>query len=171
VAGNTEVKVMRRLLLRVEQGGTWSVDKESQRTIAESIDVHQPRVRKALKRLAKAKVVEVWPGAGWDRTYRVVPPWARETLSIERREAAGTSIDNFSRASVHPLCGAGGLGAGLQDTFAALPELNVQLTRGRLVRLRAGSREHADLTRLLDPYVGARQIPRAVPGKQGVTAP
>jgi len=170
VAGNTEVKVMRHLLLRVEQQHTWSLKKESQRTIAESIDVHQPTICKALKRLGAAKVLEVRPRFGRDRAYRVVPPWASETLSIEKGEAAGTSIDNFSRASVHPLFGAGGLGAGLQDTFAALPELNVQLTRGRLVRLRAGSRVHADQARLLDSYVGARQIPRAVLGKTGVTA-
>jgi len=56
-ARNTEIKVLRHLLMRAEQRHSWLVEGESQRTIAVSIDIHQPTVSKALTRLHTAGVL------------------------------------------------------------------------------------------------------------------
>lgn len=164
VAGNTEAKVMRHLLMRVEQRGRWTVTGESQRTIGLSIDVHQPTVSKALKRLRDRHLLSRAPSG-----HKVMPPWARENVSIERQKTAGSSIDNFSRASVHPLFGAGGLGGGVQDTFAVLPEYSVGLLHGRLFRLREGTVSGGSVEAALAAPTGLRQIPRAAPGQEGAT--
>ncbi len=50
VAGLNERKVLRYLLQRADQSGSLLVQ-ESQRQIAEAVDVHQPTVSKALRRL------------------------------------------------------------------------------------------------------------------------
>jgi DNA-binding CsgD family transcriptional regulator len=140
---------------------------ESQRTIAVSIDIHQPTVSKALTRLHTANVLTKLPTEN-SRNSRNSPGYLLRTakeVSIEETKTAGLPIDNPARAAVHPLFGAGGLGAGPADTFALLSELSRPVLRGRLIRTRQGSEASALLA---DPYLTVRQIPRPEPG-QGLT--
>ena len=164
VAGTTEVKVMRHLLMRAEQTGNWIVNGESQRTIGTNIDVHQSTVSVALGRLETLGIISISRKRRRTMAYRITPSWTRKESSIEGRKAVGTSIDAFSRASVHPLFGAGGLGASRLDTFAVLREWSVRVGRRRLVRLRAGTGRHAP-----DPVGQLRRVPRAAPGGEGLT--
>lgn len=164
IAGNTEVKVMRHLLMRAEQTKSWTVSGESQRTIGTSIDVHQATVSKALHRLETLNIISMRRKGRRATSYCITGPWTRKELSIEGRKAAGTSIDAFSRASVHPLFGAGGLGASRLDTFSVLSEWSSPLGRGRLVRLRAGTARQAP-----DPVGQPRRLPRAALGVEGLT--
>ena len=164
VAGTTEVKVMRHLLMRAEQMKSWTVSGESQRTIGTSIDVHQATVSKALHRLESLDIISMRRKGRRATSYCITGPWTRKELSIEGSKAAGTSIDAFSRASVHPLFGAGGLGASRLDTFSVLCEWSSPLGRGRLVRLRAGTARQAP-----DPVGQLRRIPRAALGAEGLT--
>jgi len=125
-ARNTEIKVLRHLLMRAEQRHSWLVEGESQRTIAVSIDIHQPTVSKALTRLHTAGVLTKMPTEN-SRNSRNSPGYllrAPKEVSIARTRTAGLPIDNPSRAAVHSLFGAGGLGAGPADTFAMLSELS-----------------------------------------------
>jgi len=137
-ARNTEIKVLRHLLMRAEQRHNWLVEGESQRTIAVSIDIHQPTVSKALTRLHTANVLTKLPTEN-SRNSRNSPGYllrAAKEVSIEETKTAGLPIDNPARAAVHPLFGAGGLGAGPADTFAMLSELSRPVLRGRLIRTR-----------------------------------
>jgi len=169
-ARNTEIKVLRHLLMRAEQRRSWLIEGESQRTIAVSIDIHQPTVSKALTRLHTAGVLIKMPSENTrnSRNTRNSPGYllrAAKEVSIEETKTAGLPIDNPARAAVHPLFGAGGLGAGPADTFAMLSELSRPVLRGRLIRTRQGSKASALLA---DPYLTVRQIPRPEPG-QGLT--
>jgi DNA-binding transcriptional ArsR family regulator len=64
-------------------------------------------------------------------------------------------------AHVHRLFGPAGLGTGVEETFAALPEYRVKVTRGFLVRVLPG---FLVTPGLLNPWQGTRQIPRPAPG-------
>jgi len=63
-ARNTEIKVLRHLLMRAEQRHSWLVEGESQRTIAVSIDIHQPTVSKggSLPHRPPDPPARAWPG-------------------------------------------------------------------------------------------------------------
>jgi DNA-binding MarR family transcriptional regulator len=169
IARTSEVRVMRHLLMRADQQGTWLITGESQRTIAQSIDVHQPTVSKVLKRLADLGFMkELSYGRGRSRAndYLLTAPDALKELSIEVPEIAGTSIDNSVRASVHRLFGAGGLSGSVADTFGALSEWYLPFGRGRLIKIR---RESPPSPLLTNPYVGKRQIPQAAAAMEGRT--
>jgi hypothetical protein len=95
-------------------------------------------VSKALTRLHTANVLTKLPTEN-SRNSRNSPGYllrAAKEVSIEETKTAGLPIDNPARAAVHPLFGAGGLGAGPADTFAMLSELSRPVLRGRLIRTR-----------------------------------
>jgi hypothetical protein len=125
VAGLNERKVVRYLLLGADRTGSLSVQ-ESQRQIAVAIDVHQPTVSQALRRLRGLGWLMPAPSgrAGVSNSYVLQePPVAEQTLSTKSTSPAECLVDNSLPAQVHPLFGADGLGAGVAETFAGLPEL------------------------------------------------
>ncbi len=159
VARNNERKVLRYLLMRARYRGSLLVQ-ESQRQIAEKVDVHQPTVSLTLRRLKTLGWITPRGRSRW----LLHPPASAETLSTRTPPSAGSLVDNASvqmPAQVHPLFGAGGLGPGPAETFAALSEYVIRLRRGRLIRARKGSAKSPGLT---DPYRGSRRIPKPTAG-------
>ncbi len=128
---------------------------DGQRQIAEKIDVHQPTVSLTLRRLRTLGWITPRGRTRW----LLHPSPSAETLSTRPPPAAGSLVDNASvqmPAQLHPLFGAGGLGPGPAETFAALSQYVIRLRRGRLIRARKGSAKTPGLT---DPYRGSRRIP------------
>jgi DNA-binding MarR family transcriptional regulator len=163
---NNEQKIMRYLLLRAQQHRVLAIS-ESQRQIAQAIDVHQPTVSNVLTRLEGKGLLTRQPAKALDLsdTYLLTPPHLLKALSPEEPTSAGSSGDKPMRAYVHPLFGAGGLGPGPADTFAQLDEFTRRLGRGRLVRLRKGTADQAPE----DAYTGIRQVPRPAGHGRGLT--
>jgi DNA-binding transcriptional ArsR family regulator len=160
MAGVTERRILGYLIEAARLGRSVLVA-ESQRQIAEAIDRHQPTVSHGLKRLE---------ALGWIRRLAGVDPLAptpylllvpEVCMDISTKEPsplpAGSSVDTTMHPHVHRLFGPAGLGPGVAETFAALPEYRVKMTRGYLVRNLAG---HPVTPGLLDPWQGIRQIPR-----------
>ena len=156
----TERKVLRYLLLRAEHSGSLLVI-ESQRQIAEAIDVHQPTVSKALVRLESLRWLSRRRGQDpWATTQYVlrVPDILTElSARSPKKHSAGFLADNSVHAYVHRLFGPAGLGPGPAEALAALPEWRVALSRGHMVRIAPGSGSAPSLT---NPWAGRRQVPR-----------
>lgn len=166
VAGLNERKVMRYLAMRAEQSGSLLVQ-ESQRQVAVAIDVHQPRVQVALKRLRKGSWLT--PSAAAQRSsaisYLINESRVEHSLSTKNSTAAQLLVDTSFPALVHPLFGADGLRPGVAETFAALPERYVRAGKLVGVYIRPGAGGKA----ALHAYRGAPRIPLPARGQGGVT--
>lgn len=165
IAGLTERQVMRYLIEAARLGRSVLVQ-ESQRQIAVAIDRHQPTVSHVLKRLE---------ALGWMRRLAAVDPLAPTPYLLLVPEVctdvstkgpagyigtlltAGSLVDTNMHTQVHRLFGPAGLGTGVEETFAALPEYRVRVPRGYLVRNLPG---FPVTPGLLNPFQGSRQIPR-----------
>ncbi len=158
----SERKILRYLILRAQYKGSRLVQ-ESQRQIAEAVDVNQPTVTRVIKRLMKL---------GWltrhNRSSKIEAdgyllhlPEAFKKLSTRLPTAAGPLVDTTMNAFVHRLFGPRGLGPGPAETFAALPEWRIPFGRGALVRK---TPLLPSTPGLVNPWQGTRQIPRPTPG-------
>ena len=169
IAGVTELKVLRYLLMIAERKSTLLIAGQSQRRMSEAIDVHQPTVSKALERMERAGVLKrrTRGGSTTSASYLLAKAPTRMALSEENPETAGMPTDTSMRAYVHSLFGSSGLGGSVSSTFAALSELETDHGESFMgVRVRPGSRPSAGLE---DPYVGQRQIPRPASPAEGRT--
>ncbi len=168
VAGLNERKVLRYLVMRADRSGSLLVQ-ESQRQIGVAIDVHQPRVQDALKRLHGAAWLTPTAAAprGAAAQYLINDARATEqSLSTKNWPPAELLVDTSLPALVHPLFGADGLRPGEAETFAALPERYVRI--GRLVGVY--SRPGAGGKAALHAYRGSPRIPLPARGRESVTA-
>lgn len=163
----SERKVMRYMLMRAQYRGSLLVH-ESQRQIAEAVDINQPTVARVLGRLVSL---------GWlTRTTRRSrlqvdgyvlnrPGVVKELSPRIPAGAAGPLGDTRVNAFVHRLFGPKGLGPGPAETFAALPEWRRPCGDGVLVR----KTPTVPVTPgMVNPWRGTRQIPRPARG-EGVT--
>jgi DNA-binding MarR family transcriptional regulator len=162
--GLTERRILVYLIEAARLGRSVLVA-ESQRQIAEAIDRHQPTVSHALKRLEALgwlrRLAGVDPLA--PTPYVLLRPGVCTDISTEKPSflSAGSEVDTTMHPHVHRLFGPAGLGPGVEETFAALPEYRVKMTRGYLVRNLPG---YPVTPGLLDPWHGTRQIPRPASG-------
>ena len=163
-AGLTERRILGYLIEAARLGRSVLV-RESQRQISVAIDMQRPTVSHGLKRLEDL---------GWLRRLAGVDPLAPTPYVLLLPEVctgiptkgpagyitpttAGTSVGMSMHAHVHRLFGPAGLGPGVEETFAALPEYRVKMTRGFLVHKLPGFPVTPEL---LNPWQGTRQIPR-----------
>ncbi len=158
-----ERKVLRYLLARAEYRRSTRVI-ESQRQVAEAIDIHQPTVCRVLKRLeilgwlAKEGRTSPWSPCSY---VLHVPDMVTEVSSTRPAVApARFLVDTPPTAWVHRLFGPQGLGPGPAETFAVLPEWQLPLGRGRLIRVRPDSQS----TTRLRARPATRRLPSARDG-------
>jgi DNA-binding transcriptional ArsR family regulator len=138
--------------------------REAQRQMAEHIDIQHRTVSKSLGRLEHG---------GWFTRTRGSGPGAIDTITLVLPEKAvstptelptggSTSVGVLTDFPVHRLFGSAGLGRGVAETFAALPEWHHATGRGFLIRVSPGS-QNSEL--LLDPRKGSRRIPPPPKGR------
>jgi DNA-binding transcriptional ArsR family regulator len=167
-SGLNERKVVRYLLERADRWGSFRVQ-ESQRQIAEAIDIHQPTVAKTLRRLVDRGWIEVESARqyGVANSYLLLEQTGTDPeLSTKSQTPAKTLVDNFRSAHVHPLFGADGLGPGPAETYSVLPELIRPVRPGLwTVALRAGTIGST----VPEPHASRRQVPGPLRQLDGVT--
>lgn len=139
-AGVSERAVMRALVDKGLQHSSVIV-RASTRQLAEVADVNQPTVVAVLRRLTTLKWIELHQPATalQGNAYRLLQgPVAGSFISESTLPKGGKDTpDTKLPAQAHPLFGAKGLGAGVAETFAHLPELTLRRIPGgeRLVRV------------------------------------
>ncbi len=166
VAGLNERKVLRYLVMRADRSGSLLVQ-ESQRQIGVAIDVHQPRVQDALQRLQRGSWLTPAAAAPRGAAAKYLINDARtqeQSLSTKNWSPAELLDDNSLPALVHPLFGADGLGPGVAETFAALPERYVRVGKFVGIYTRPGAQWGEGL---LHAYRGSPRVPLPARGRGG----
>jgi DNA-binding transcriptional ArsR family regulator len=137
--------------------------REAQRQIAEHIDIQHRTVSKSLRRLEHSGWITRTRGSGPGAidTIMLVLPERAVSTPTELPTGGSTSVGVLTDYPVHRLFGSAGLGRGVAETFAALPEWQRATGRGFLIRVSPGS-QSSEL--LLDPRKGSRRIPSPAKG-------
>lgn len=164
----SERKILRYLFMRAEYKRTLLIQ-ESQRQIAEAVDIRQPTVGKATDRLVRLGWLTRVPSNSRTDANAYLLGQPKRFISVSSRvpaaHPAGFLVDTVLNGYVHRLFGPRGLGPGPAEAFAALPEYSRPAGKGLLARVTPGV---SFTPGLLNPYRGTRQIPRPSAGK-GVT--